>query len=107
MIFKLFNIQNIGQKRVIAEQLKEITEYCDEKANYHNDGETKWEKDHNEKCPNCGLKDIVNRIARVQGSGSVSGSFVWGSGSISGSSSSDTNEVNNCNSCSNQWKKYT
>lgn len=59
-------------------------------------------RDHNDKCPLCGKDKIVNKIARVQGS--VSGSFVWGSGSVYGST--DTEAVNHCASCGNEWKKY-
>jgi len=60
----------------------------------------------NSNCPKCKGKHIVDKIAHVNGSGSVSGSFYLGSGSIYGSSSLDTNSVNHCNDCGHQWKKY-
>lgn len=73
-------------------------------------------KEINSKCPHCKSKNVNNRIKRLQGeisgsgSGSFSGAGFLGIGSIRGSYSSnihgsiDTNEVNKCNDCQNEWK---
>jgi len=64
----------------------------------------------NEICPKCKSKNVNDRIQRLQGSfsGSVSGHSSLFGGSMYGHSSGsiDTNEVNNCNDCGHQWKKY-
>ena len=58
-------------------------------------------------CPNCHKStNIVDKITRVQGSGYVSGSFVWGTGSIHGRSKTDTTAARHCNECGNQWIPY-
>lgn len=64
----------------------------------------------NDICPKCNSKNVNDRIQRLQGSfsGSVSGSSSFFGGSMSGHSSGsiDTNEVNKCNDCGHEWKKY-
>jgi transcription elongation factor Elf1 len=64
--------------------------------------ERQTERERNSICPHCGKKDIVNKITRVRGEGSVSGNLFG----FSGDSNTDTNEVNHCNNCGNQWYKY-
>ena len=83
-----------------------MEKFAQELSHEHDSKESKYQEKNDGKCPNCGATKIVNKIARTQGSGSVSGSFSLGFGSVYGSSSSDTNEVNHCNGCGNQWKKY-
>lgn len=64
----------------------------------------------NNTCPKCKSKNVNDRIQRLQGefSGSISGSRSLFSGSLYGHSSGkiDTNEVNKCNDCGHEWKKY-
>lgn len=63
---------------------------------------------NNDKCPHCKSTNVNNRISRIQGSlkGSSYGNYSLFGGSISGniSGSLDTNEVNKCNDCQNEWK---
>ena len=103
---KIFNVPNENQKKLIEQDYKRMEKIAQKMANEHDVMESEYQENHDGKCPNCGATKIVNKIARTQGSGSVSGSFALGFGSIDGSSSSDTNSVNHCNECGNQWKKY-
>ncbi len=57
--------------------------------------------ERNSSCPLCHRKKIVDKIADV--SGSVSGSFSLGFGSVSGKTG--TSGVNHCSDCGHQWKK--
>lgn len=77
----------------------------------------KWQKeklDHDGICPKCKSTDVNDRIKRFEGnidgrsSGSSWSALSFGEGHSSGSIKGkfDTNEVNKCNSCQNEWKKY-
>ena len=103
---KYFNYPSKKEAIMITEGCDKLIAMAKEKSLKYYDEENKRRKEKNGVCPNCGDKTIVNKIARVEGSGYVSGSFAYGFGSIYGKSSTDTNEVNHCNKCGNQWKKY-
>lgn len=64
----------------------------------------------NNVCPKCKSDRVNDRIKRFEGEikGSSSGNFVLGSGYSSGKIEGkfDTTEVNKCNDCQNEWKKY-
>ena len=101
-IRKILNLPNNNQSIVINEGCEKLLKMAEEKSTINYKNEYDREKKHNSICPNCGGTDIVNKITRVEGN--VSGSFIWGNGGIYGHT--DTNDVNNCNKCGNQWKKY-
>lgn len=66
----------------------------------------KYKDKYDNICPSCKSTNVNDRIKRQQGE--ING---YGSGSIFGYSSSihgewDTNSVNKCNDCGNEWKKY-
>ena len=103
---KFFNLPNKHQKNLINVGFEQLDNLAESKKVKHNKNENQYESDHNGICPLCRNKKIVNKISRVQGSGEVSGYMSFGSGSIYGSSSIDTSEVNHCNDCGNEWKKY-
>lgn len=103
---KHYNYPSERESKLIQEGYDLMIKMAQDKASSRNSDEYKTQKKKDGTCPLCGDTTIVNKISRVQGSGSVSGSFMYGSGSIDGSSSIDTNEVNHCNKCGNQWKKY-
>lgn len=100
--FRLFLTKE--QKTKVGEDIKTIEDRVESlRSEINGEASDRAHKD-NEKCPNCGNRDpkkIVNKISRVQGHGEVSGSLFG----IYGSSDTDTNEVNHCNDCGNQWKK--
>jgi ssDNA-binding Zn-finger/Zn-ribbon topoisomerase 1 len=103
---KIFNIPNEDQKELIEQDYEKMKNVAKDLASEISRIEIEYQEDHDGKCPNCGKSNIVNKITRTQGSGSVSGSFALGFGNIYGSSLTDTNGVNHCNECGNQWKKY-
>ena len=104
---KLFNNPDKEESLTIEQDCKKMEGMADELSKIEYVKEEKSINYLNSYCSHCNKKtDIVNKIARVEGSGSVSGSFYFGSGSVYGSSSTDTNEVNHCNKCGNQWKKH-
>jgi len=106
IIRKFLNLPNRDQSKILSDGREQMISIASEIRREKNDNERKREVEKNSNCPNCKGKKIVNKISRVEGSGYVSGSFIYGSGSIYGSSKTDTNEVNHCNDCGNQWKKY-
>lgn len=103
---KYFNYPSKKEAILIAEGCDKLIALASEKSLNHHRDESNRQKERNGICPNCGDKNIVNKISRIEGSGYVSGSFAYGYGSVYGSSKTDTNEVNHCNKCGNQWKKY-
>jgi len=104
---KYFNIQNSSQKALIVEEKIKYNEIIDAIRTDDNSNSREITNRLNGRCPNCGeTTKIVNKIQQTHGSGSVSGSFSLGFGSVYGSSSLDTDPVNHCNGCGNQWKKY-
>lgn len=86
-----------------------LLELIEDIADRSNKYDRQRTNERNGKCPKCDSTKINDRIKRIQGSGrgSMSGSFLLGSGGFSGSSSfdMDTNEVNKCNNCEHEWKK--
>lgn len=105
-IRKYFNYPSKKQAKLLTGGCDKIKKLAKEYANKHNRDQYKYKEEIDDICPKCKNKEIVNKITRVEGDGYVSGSFRFGSGSIYGSSKIDTNEVNHCNKCGNQWKKY-
>src|SRR5262245_34349667 len=103
---KLFNYPTKEQSLMIARGCDKLAALASAKSSKYSEDESTYKNNTDNKCPNCGGKKIVNKIARVEGRGSVSGSFFLGGGSLYGSSRTDTNGVNHCNDCGNQWKKY-
>lgn len=102
---KYFNHPNASQKKMISDGADMLISLANERSAELNRQKSASVKNHNSICPMCKKSSIVNKIAQVQGSGSVSGSFGPFGGGLYGSSSIDTNEVNHCNDCGNQWKK--
>lgn len=68
--------------------------------NYSEERERERSRDGN--CPRCKHSGVVDRFAKVEGSGSVSGGLLY----TYGSSSTDTKTVNHCSKCGHQWEKY-
>lgn len=106
---KIFNSPNISQKKILEQQIEEFEIIADKRSSEHNKYEKIFMDRFNNTCSHCKNKDkdkIVNKIAQVHGSGSVSGSFIFGTSGVYGSSSIDTKNVRHCNVCGNEWKEY-
>jgi len=108
-IRKKFNLPNKEEKELLQGTLVQLHAVAKQDDRAYSSEQNHREQEHNGTCPHCGNSDrtdIVNRIGRVQGKGSVHGDFRLGYGSVYGSSSTDTSEINHCNKCGNEWKKY-
>lgn len=103
---KFFNIPNKEQEQLIQDGIVKLTSIADKISIERNNKDYESTNRLNSICPNCNSTTVVNKISRVQGSGNISGSFSLFGGGLYGSGSIDTNEVNHCNSCGNEWKKY-
>lgn len=118
---KAFHIKSIkeltpSEKNKLKQQFDSLKERLSSESVNNRRREEARVKELNTKCPHCKSQNVNNRIKRIQGeisgsgSGSFSGSGFLGIGSIGGSYSSnihgsiDTNEVNKCNDCQNEWK---
>lgn len=107
-IRKLLYLPTLEQKIVLATQIEHILEKCDKIASVEWREQRENQKTHDGICPKCRARQeyIVDKIRQVHGDGNVSGSFSLGFGSVSGRMSVDTDEVNHCNKCGNEWKKF-
>jgi DNA-directed RNA polymerase subunit M/transcription elongation factor TFIIS len=116
-IFSFFKTKVI--KKLSPEQIALLTadeelvmERCGNINKTYHERENRLQENHDSKCPNCHTtkENIVNKIREVHGEGEVDGDFssnlFFGSGSVHGSMKIDTDEVNHCNKCGNEWKKY-
>jgi hypothetical protein len=105
---KLFNLFSAAQKALLEEDKKNVLSKCNVIANKEWADQKENQESHDNVCPNCrtGKQDIVNKIRNTHGKGDVSGSFRLGFGDISGHMEIDTDDVNHCNKCGNEWKKF-
>jgi len=107
-IRKLLHLLTNKQKAVIAADVKHILSGCDSIANTEWREQLENKKSHDGQCPKCqsGIDNIVDRVSQVQGVGKFNGSFKLGYGDIKSLIVIDTIEVNHCNVCGNEWKKF-
>ena len=126
MCFNFFKIRKKRQiavgERLLAEkkvldlkkQVQLVEERAGKLANSLNSQEHKKKGKSDSTCPKCGSKKVNERIKRQQGeiNGEIHGeswsALTFGRGYLDGSikGSLDTNEVNKCNDCGHEWKKY-
>lgn len=103
---KIFYYLSAEQKVILLADVKRITEGCSDIAS------TEWkelkenQKTHDGRCPKCKKSDVVNKIRHVQGTGKINSDLKLGFGSVKGSITIDSTEVNYCNHCGNEWKKF-
>ena len=108
-IRKTFNLPNKEEKERLQGTLVVLHALADQDDRAYSNKNYDQAKEHDGTCPHCRNTDsskIVEKIRRVQGEGSIEGSFRLGYGSVYGSSSTDTSEINHCNVCGNEWNKY-
>lgn len=103
---KFFNRPSIKHMEIINAELASLEKITEKEAYDRNGKDRAICTSLNDECPRCRSKDVVDKIARVQGHGEVHGDFSLGFGYVHGYSNTDTNGVNNCNKCGHQWKKY-
>lgn len=103
---KLLNIITKKDKNIINDDIEKILSYCDNIASVEWREQKENQIAHDGQCPNCRGKDVVDKITDVNGKGRLNGDFRLGFGSVNGSLNISTSEVNHCNNCGNQWKKF-
>jgi len=105
---KIFNLPTRAQKALLEQDKKDILIKCEVIAQKEWQDQKKNQEYHDNICPNCRASkaDIVNKIRNIHGKGDVSGSFRFGFGSVNGHMEIDTYDVNHCNKCGNEWKKF-
>jgi len=98
-----------AETKALQSQLDKLTNKASVEADKYNETGRDLERKRNSKCPKCGSTFVNDRIKRQQGKidGSSSGAFFFGTGGFNSSlhGELDTNEVNKCNDCKNEWKK--
>lgn len=90
---------------IIKKEYQILKERAKAEAEVQNDAQRRYTNEFNDTCPHCKSKNVNDRIQRIQGSSSsfISGSLFGFSGRSGGKI--DTNEINKCNDCGNEWKK--
>lgn len=103
----------IVRASIIRKEIQIVEQRAEEISYNANKNDREWADRVNSSCPKCKSKNVNDRIKRIQGSleGEISGSgwsaLSFGSSRMSGSIKGelDTNEVNKCNDCQNEWQK--
>jgi hypothetical protein len=100
---KLFGMPSEAQEKRIKQDMELILERCAKIADKENQDQLESRKSRDGRCPHCKEQnDIVDKIAHVQGKGNTSGNLFG----VSGHVLVDTEAVNHCNKCGNEWKKF-
>lgn len=91
----VFELPNKKETQLRDEKVALMWELAQKRVEVLNkEKEEKVDKTNNI-CPKCQSKNVVNKFIKLAGTG-----YGWGNFKI------DTNEINNCNDCGNQWKKF-
>lgn len=99
---KLFGMPSQAQEALIKADIAVILDRCSKIAYVENQEQKDNKNARDGQCPKCKDKTIVDKIRQVQGKGNVGGNLFG----VNGSLSIDTDEVNHCNKCGNEWKKF-
>jgi hypothetical protein len=105
---KLLYIPTDIQKQKLIGDVKIIVERCGKIADIESEEQKENQLSHNNYCPKCntGKINIVDKVRQVQGNMKVNETFYLGFGTIKTTLNIDTLEVNHCNKCGNEWKKF-
>lgn len=105
---KIFVDPILAEKRlqILKQQYAEIKKYFYEKSTKNNNDNISRCQKINSICPKCNSTNVNHRIKRIQGKVDVYGSSFPLFGNLSNSlyGEIDTNEINKCNDCQNEWK---
>lgn len=95
-------------RSLVINDIDIITNRCAEIANRENKDQKNSENFHNTNCPNCKAKkkDIVNKISNVEGKTTIVNYDIFGFRKENTITAINTNEINHCNICGNEWKKF-
>ena len=104
---KFFRRPTTEQRQIIVGEYNAFLSDSEERAEMMDEYYRKDAEKRNNTCPKCGGTEVVHKIARTHGSGSVSGGGFLSFNHVSGSSKMDTDPVNHCNGCGHQWKKVS
>jgi len=100
---KLLGMPTEAQEKQIKQDMELILERCAKIADRENQDLNESKVIRDSRCPKCKSQtDIVDKVHHVQGKGNVSGNLFG----ITGRLEIDTDAVNHCNKCGNEWKKY-
>ncbi|MDA3779456.1 MAG: hypothetical protein PF487_04415 [Bacteroidales bacterium] len=103
---KILNITTKKEKNIINDDIEKILFNCDSIGSVEMEEQKENQMTHDGQCPKCRGKDIVNKIADIQGKGRIGNDFKLGFGNVNGLLNINTVEVNHCSNCGNQWKKF-
>lgn len=103
---KLLNLPTGEQKLVLLADVKRITEGCADIANSEWKELKENQRIHDGRCPRCKKSDVVDKIRHVQGTGKINSELKLGFMLVKGSIIIDSTEVNYCNHCGHEWKKF-
>jgi len=107
---KLLYFPTDEQLATLTADVQRIVARCDKIASEEYRDLKDAKDSHDSVCPVCRTRkegsNIVDRIASVEGKGKVDGDFTLGFGKVTGSMNIDTEAVNHCNTCGNEWKKF-
>lgn len=111
MINILLNIICFFYKKLrllIINDINIITNNCQIISQRENNEQKKSKHFHDNNCPNCQATEdnIVNKLNDVQGKITIKISQTFGYKLTNVLSNIDTNEINHCNVCGNEWKKF-
>jgi len=103
-LISTLNGQSTVTKETIAEEINTILERCDRIAMSEYRDEKEAAISHNTTCPSCRKSsNVVDKIRNVQGVANIVKEF-WGTDEINFKIL--TQEVNHCNDCGHEWKKF-
>lgn len=108
----LGKLSYIGNKKVFKELISmdkhKILLRCEDIADKELQEQHEVKESHDTVCPKCRARKehIVDKIKNTFSSGSINGEVRFGYGQVKSNITVQTTEVNHCNKCGHEWKKY-
>jgi len=101
-IRKFFGMPSKAQEEIIRMDEKTIMDKCDKIARAEIEDQQMAKRSRDGQCPHCKDKNIVDKICNIKGKSNGKLSLGYGSIGIL----IETEAVNHCNACGNEWKKF-
>lgn len=107
-IRKLIYLPTQEQISIITSDVDTIMSRCKTIANAEWKEQLENQLSHDALCPKCRSRKehIVNKICLVEGTYNINTELKFGFGKLKGAMNVSTHEVNHCNKCGNEWKKF-